>query len=208
MRYLLISMLTIFIFATPVFSDDRLEMEEILVIGSKGALRSALEKQRNSDQVIGVVDSYALGNFADINLAESMRRLPGVMVENDQGEGMYVSLRGMNTDLNAMTIGGVSVMSPEDRRGVILGGVPSDMLDNITVYKTLQPFRDLANIGGSIDLETISAFNFDGIHAKAKLDTFYNELTKDGSNPTLGLTLTNRFEFGEDELVVAFCATF
>ena len=49
-------------------------------------------------------------------------------------------MRGMNTDLNAMTIGGVSVMSPEDRRGIILDGVPSDMLDNITVYKTLQPF--------------------------------------------------------------------
>ena len=136
-----------------------------------------------------------------------MRRLPGVMVENDQGEGRYVSLRGMNTDLNAMTIGGVSVMSPEDRRGVILDGVPSDMLDSITVYKTLQPFQDLDNIGGSIDLETISAFNFDGIHAKAKLDTSYNELTKDGSNPTLGLTLTNRFEFGEDELGVAFVIT-
>ena len=207
MRNLLIAMLTIFIFATPVFSDDRLEMEEILVIGSKAALRSALEKQRNSDQVIGVVDSDALGNFADINVAESVRRLPGVMVENDQGEGRYVSLRGMNTDLNAMTIGGVSVMSPEDRRGVILDGVPSDMLDSITVYKTLQPFQDLDNIGGSIDLETISAFNFDGIHAKAKLDTSYNELTKDGSNPTLGLTLTNRFEFGEDELGVAFVIT-
>ena len=130
------------------------------------------------------------------------------MVENDQGEGRYVSLRGMNTDLNAMTIGGVSLMSPEDRWGVRLDGVPSDMLDSITIYRTRQPFQDLDNTGGSIDLETISAFNFDGIHAKAKLDTFYNELTKDGSNPTLGLTLTNRFEIGEDELGIAFCATF
>ena len=57
------------------------------MIGSKAALRSALEKQRNSDQVIGVVDSDALGNFADIHVAESVRRLPGVVVENDHHAG-------------------------------------------------------------------------------------------------------------------------
>jgi outer membrane receptor for ferrienterochelin and colicin len=39
--------------------------------------------------------------FADINVAESLRRISGIMVENDQGEGRYVTVRGMNTDLNA-----------------------------------------------------------------------------------------------------------
>ena len=69
------------------------------------------------------------------------------MVENDQGEGRYVTVRGMNTDLNAMTINGVSTAAPEDRRGMILDGVPSDLLDSMTVYKTLTPNLDADTIG-------------------------------------------------------------
>ena len=60
-------------------------LEEVIVYGTRAALINALERQRASDKVSSVVDSDAIGNFADINVAESLRRVPGVMVENDQG---------------------------------------------------------------------------------------------------------------------------
>lgn len=178
-------------------------VEEIQVTGTRGALINALERQRASDKVSSVVDSDAMGNFADINVAESLRRIPGIMVENDQGEGRYVSVRGMNSDLNAMTINGVSTASPENRRGIMLDGVPTDMLESMTVYKTLTPNLDADTIGGAIDLETISAFKYDGLHARIKAETSYNELSKDSTNPKLALIATNRFQLSEGELGVA-----
>ncbi len=178
-------------------------MEEILVVGSRASLASALDKQRNSDKIIGVVDSDAIGNFADINVAESLRRISGIMVENDQGEGRYVSVRGMNADLNAMTINGVSTAAPEDRRGMILDGVPSDLLDSMTVYKTLTPNLDADTIGGAIDLETITAFSYDSMFVRLKAETSYNELTEDSGNPSLAATLTNRWELDGGEFGAA-----
>ncbi|HEY7773728.1 MAG TPA: TonB-dependent receptor [Marinagarivorans sp.] len=178
-------------------------LTEVLGLGSRGALVNAIERQRESNKVSSVVDSDAMGNFADINVAESLRRVSGIMVENDQGEGRYVSVRGMNADLNAMTINGVSTASPEDRRGIMLDGVPTDMLDSITVYKTLTPNLDADTIGGAINLETISAFNFDGLHARIKAETSYNDLSKDSSNPKLALIATNRFAMPGGELGVA-----
>lgn len=178
-------------------------LQEVVVYGSRGALINALERQRESNKVSSVVDSDAMGNFADINVSESLRRVPGIMVENDQGEGRYVSVRGMNADLNAMTINGVSTASPENRRGIMLDGVPTDMLDSMTVYKTLTPNLDADTIGGAIDLETISAFKYDGFFARIKAETSYNELTKDSSNPNLALTATNRFAMAGGELGAA-----
>lgn len=178
-------------------------VEEVEVTGARGALINALERQRESDKIASVVDSDAMGNFADINVAESLRRIPGIMVENDQGEGRYVSVRGMNTDLNAMTINGVSTASPENRRGIMLDGVPTDMLDSMTVYKTLTPNLDADTIGGAIDLETISAFKFDGLHARLKAETSYSTLSEDGTNPKLALVATNRFQMADGELGVA-----
>ena len=178
-------------------------LEEIIVHGTRAALINALERQRASDKIASVVDSDAIGNFADINVAESLRRVSGVMVENDQGEGRYISVRGMNADLNAMTINGVSTASPENRRGIMLDGVASDMLDSMTVYKTLTPNLDADTIGGAIDLETISAFKHEGFHAKVKAETSWNELTRDSNNPKLAVVASNRFPLADGELGVA-----
>ena len=184
-------------------AQSDVNVEEIIVVGSRASLASALTKQRESDKISGVVDSDAIGTFADINVAESLRRISGIMVENDQGEGRYVSVRGMNTDLNAMTINGVSTASPEDRRGMILDGVPSDLLQSMTVYKTLTPNLDADTIGGAIDLETITAFTYDEPLYRVRVDTTRNELTKDSSNPRLSATLTNRWQMDGGELGAA-----
>ncbi|MDA0927000.1 MAG: TonB-dependent receptor [Proteobacteria bacterium] len=187
--------------ATPALAQE--SIDEIVVRGSRATLQSAIQKQRDSDKVAGVVDSDALGNFADINVAESLRRISGIMVENDQGEGRYVTVRGMNTDLNAMTINGVSTAAPEDRRGIILDGVPSDLLDSMTVYKTLTPNLDADTIGGAIDLETITAFSYDDMFVRLKAESSFNELTNDADNPKLAATFTNRWRMGEGEFGAA-----
>ncbi|MFT4861615.1 MAG: TonB-dependent receptor [Pseudohongiellaceae bacterium] len=186
-----------------VLAQSQNSIDEIVVRGSRASLQSAIQKQRNSDKVIGVIDSDSMGNFADINVAESLRRISGIMVENDQGEGRYVTVRGMNTDLNAMTINGVSTASPENRRGIILDGVPSDLLDSMTVYKTLTPNLDADTIGGAINLETITGFSHPKMFVRLKAETSYNELTEDSSNPKLAATFTNRWSVGDGELGLA-----
>jgi TonB-dependent receptor len=109
----------------------------------------------------------------------------------------------MSSDLNAMTINGVSTASPEDRRGVMLDGVPTDMLDSMTVYKTLTPNLDADTIGGAIDLETISAFKFDQPFIRLKAETSYNDLSKDANNPSLSATMARRFALNSGELGAA-----
>ena len=193
---------TLFVSASASYAQSE-SLDEILVIGSRASLSSAIQKQRDSNKVSGVVDSDAIGNFADINVAESLRRISGIMVENDQGEGRYVSVRGMNTDLNSMTINGVSTASPEDRRGVILDGVPSDLLQTMTVYKTLTPDLDADTIGGAIDLETITAFSYDDRFVRLKAETSYNQLTEDSSNPKLAATFADRWDVSGGEFGVA-----
>jgi TonB-dependent receptor len=195
--------LTIPLIIASQVAQSQENIEEVITIGSRASLQNALQKQRNSDKVVGVIDSDAIGNFADINVSESLRRISGIMVENDQGEGRYVSVRGMNADLNSMTINGVSTAAPEDRRGIMLDGVPTDILDSMTVYKTLTPNLDADTIGGAINLDTISAFKYDKSFARIKAETSYNELTKDGSNPSLSATFTNRFRMESGELGAA-----
>jgi len=207
MKKLKLLLMTIAFIAVNLMAQEDQEdqvIEEVTVTGSRAALQNALNRQRDADGVVGVVDSDAIGNFADINVAESLRRLSGIMVENDQGEGRYVSVRGMNTDLNAMTINGASSASPEDRRGILLDGVPTDLLDSMTVYKTLMPNLDADSIGGAIELSTISAFSQNGRRIRFRTESSYNELTEDGSNPKISATYLDQFDLAGGTLGVAF----
>ncbi|WP_273184154.1 TonB-dependent receptor [Hyphomonas adhaerens] len=167
-------------------------LDNVLVVGSSAAQAGAINQQRASDALINVIDSDGLGNFPDTTVADSLSRVPGLSIENDQGEGRYVSIRGINTDLISATINGVRTPSPEDRRGVLLDGVPSDLLDGIEVQKSLTPDVDADTIGGVINLKTISAFDRDGRFFRAKLEGSYNEITEEIS-PKGTLTYSNVF---------------
>eukprot|EP00903_Cladosiphon_okamuranus_P003190 g3188.t1 len=167
-------------------------LDNILVVGSAAAQAGAINQQRASDSIISVVDSDGLGNFPDTTVADSLQRVPGLSIVTDQGEGRYVSIRGINTDLIAASINGVRTPSPEDRRGVLLDGVPSDLLDTIEVQKSLTPDVDADSLGGIINLKTISAFDRDGQFIRAKLEGQWNEITEEVS-PKATFTYSNVF---------------
>ncbi|MEO0784736.1 MAG: carboxypeptidase regulatory-like domain-containing protein, partial [Pseudomonadota bacterium] len=167
-------------------------LDNILVVGSLAAQAGAINQQRAADSIISVIDSDGLGNFPDTTVADSLARVPGLSIVTDQGEGRYVSIRGINTDLIAASINGVRTPSPEDRRGVLLDGVPSDLLDGIEVQKSLTPDVDADSLGGIINLKTISAFDRDGQFIRAKVEGRWNEITEEVS-PKATLTYSNVF---------------
>jgi TonB-dependent receptor len=172
--------------------EDVRYMDNILVVGSSAAQAGAINQQRASDAIISVIDSDGLGNFPDTTVADSLARVAGLSIETDQGEGRYVSIRGINTDLISTSINGVRTPSPEDRRGVLLDGVPSDLLDGIEVQKSLTPDVDADSLGGVINLKTISAFDRDGRFIRAKLEGRYNDITEEIS-PKATLTYSEVF---------------
>lgn len=172
-------------------------LDNVLVVGSAAAQAGAINQQRASNSIISVIDSDGLGNFPDTTVADSLARVPGLSIETDQGEGRYVSIRGINTDLIAASINGVRTPSPEDRRGVLLDGVPSDLLDGIEVQKSLTPNLDADSLGGFVNLKTVSAFDRDGRFIRAKIEGAYNEISEELSpKATLSYSETFNDTFG------------
>ena len=149
---------------------------EILVIGQAANLASALSRKRESDTVGDVLTRDAIGQFPDQNVAESLRRLPGVNVLNDQGEGRFVSIRGLDPELNATSLNGVRLPSPgTDVRSVALDVISSDIIESIEIKKSLTPDMDADTIGASIEIETTSAFARKTDLYTAKVEGSYND---------------------------------
>ena len=159
---------------------------EILVIGQGANLASALNRKRQADGVSDVLTRDAVGQFPDQNVAESLRRLPGINVLNDQGEGRFVSVRGLGPNLNATSVNGVRLPSPEsDVRAVALDVVSSDIIESVEVKKSPTPDMDGDFLGASIEINTISAFDrrkdYYSVKAEASYNEYSDEITPKGS---------------------------
>lgn len=149
---------------------------DILVIGQAANQASALSRQKASDGVVSVLTRDAIGQFPDQNVAESLRRLPGINILDDQGEGRFVSVRGLDPELNSSSINGVRLPAPEsDVRSVALDVISSDTIESIEVKKSLTPDMDADTIGASIEINTTSAFDRKKDHYAARIEGSYND---------------------------------
>lgn len=150
----------------------------ILVIGQSASQASALSRKRAADGVSDVLTRDSIGQFPDQNVAESLRRLPGINVLNDQGEGRFVAVRGLDPNLNSTSLNGVRIPAPEsDIRAVALDVVSSEIIESIEVKKSLTPDMDGDTIGASIEINTTSAFDRTEDLYVVKLGGSYNDLS-------------------------------
>lgn len=179
--------------------------EHLDVVGQAVSMDRAIKEQRNADSIESVVHADGIAQLPDDNAAEALQRIPGVSVERDQGEGRFVRVRGLAPDLNSVTINGTLVPAPEaDRRAVALDVLPSELVQSLSVIKTLTPDMDANSLGGTIEVESLSAFDHDGLFYTATVEGSYDDNTGETS-PKLSGAVSNRFSVGagQDNLGVA-----
>ena len=192
-----ISVLALAIAATPLWAAEEAPVEHVNVVGQAASLDKALKEQRRADQIESVVHADGVAQLPDQNAAEAVQRLPGVSVERDQGEGRFVSVRGLGPDLNSVTINGTLVPAPEsDRRAVALDVLPSELVQSLSVVKSLTPDMDANSLGGTIEVESLSAFDHDGLFYTGTSEASYDDNTEQTS-PKFSGAISDRFSLGD-----------
>ncbi|MET4614736.1 TonB-dependent receptor [Stenotrophomonas sp. 2619] len=138
----------------------------------------AVDLKRSSDAIEDAVSSDAMGVYPDKNVAESLQRLPGVSVTRDQGEGRFVVIRGLDANLNSVSVDGIAIGTPEDSsRAAPLDVIPSDSTERLRVVKSPTPDMPGDAIGGAILVESASAFDRDGRSLRGKIEASHQQLS-------------------------------
>ncbi|MCD8539313.1 MAG: carboxypeptidase-like regulatory domain-containing protein [Leadbetterella sp.] len=175
-----------------VLDADAGSLQEIVIIGDllRGQAR-AINQQKSNQNITNVISSDQVGRFPDANIGDALKRVPGITMQNDQGEARNIIVRGLAPSLNSVTLNGDRIPSAEgDNRNVQMDLIPSDMISTIEVNKTLTPDMDADAIGGSVNLVTRAAPN--GERISATIAGGYGPI-RDKANFTAGLVYGNRF---------------
>ncbi|WDE07595.1 TonB-dependent receptor [Thalassomonas viridans] len=179
-------------------------MDNVIVYGQRAGQAGAINRQKNANNMIAIVSSDAIGQLPDQNAAEALQHLPGISIQRDQGEGRFVGIRGIDPNLNNVTINGLNVPSPEAGvRSVAMDVIPSEVIASLEVSKTVTPDMDASAVGGSIEVKSLSAFDRRGQNYSFTAQSSYNEQVSETS-PKLSGSFSDIYQLGSGaELGVA-----
>jgi TonB-dependent receptor len=180
---------TVFTFS---LEPDAKSGKEIIVTGDrlKGQAK-ALNQQKNGKNIGNIVSADQVGRFPDANIGDALKRIPGITMQNDQGEARDIIIRGMAPQLNSVTLNGDRIPSAEaENRRVQMDLIPSDMIQTIEVNKTLTPDIDGDAIGGSVNLVTRTTSN--KLRLSGTLSSGLNPIRQSAVN-SVSFILSNSF---------------
>ncbi len=174
--------------ATLVTSPARAadEIDTIVVTGYRSSLEAALKQKRSEDTQIDAILAEDVGKFPDLNLSESVQRIPGIAITRDGGEGRQISIRGLGPQfarvrINGMealtTAGGTDNQGGTNRaRAFDFNVFASDLFNSIVVRKTPDASTEEGSLGATVDLATARPFDYKGFTLSASGQGSYNTL--------------------------------
>jgi iron complex outermembrane receptor protein len=175
---------------TAIAQDDSEEIEEIVVKGFAGSLRQSLAVKRSENGVVDSIIAEDIADFPDLNLAESIQRIPGVSINRMNGEGRQITVRGLTGNFNRIRINGMEAQNTSggtDSSGGSNRGrdfdfntFASELFSGITVRKTASASVEEGSVGATIDLQTSRPFDYDnGLTVATSVQGGYNDLSEE-----------------------------
>lgn len=160
---------------------------EIVVTGIRASLSSAAGRKRESPIVLDSITQEDLGKFPDANVAESLQRIPGVSIDRSNGEGQFVTVRGLGPQFNTVLVNGRSFASDNYGREFSFDLLAAELISGADVYKTSQSRIQDGGIGSTINLRTSRPLDLNGFRAIATGKANYEPNSKKTTPQLFGL---------------------
>jgi iron complex outermembrane receptor protein len=188
-------------------TTEEAPLEEVVVSGYVESLVQARAIKRNAVGHEEAIVAEDIAAFPDLNLAESLQRVPGVTINRDSGEGRQITLRGLGPDFTRTQLNGMEVLgntaSGMDNRGGVsrtrsfdYSLFASELFDSVIIQKSYAADQDEGGIGGTVQLSTAKPFDYDGFKAVLSGKGQSNSNTHTVTPRLVGLISDRWGEFG------------
>jgi TonB-dependent receptor len=156
--------------AQPAASGGGDTVQEVVVTGFRSSLAKAISIKRQENAQVDTILAEDIGKFPDLNLAESLQRIPGVAITREGGEGRQITVRGLGPQYTRTRINGMEALAtigaPDNDGGVNrtrsfdFTVFDSDLFNSIQVHKTSSGDLDEGALGATVDLQTARPLDF------------------------------------------------
>jgi TonB-dependent receptor len=167
-------------------------LEEVVVTGIRSSIKRAQDIKRDSSGIVDSISAEDLGKFPDLNVAESLQRIPGVAIDRSGGEGQAVTVRGLGPQFNNVLLNGRQIATETGGREFSFDVLASEQITGANVYKTGNSKLQSGGIGATINVTTARPLTTPGLQVAGSVKAIYETLSEETS-PAVSLLLSNTF---------------
>jgi TonB-dependent receptor len=181
-------------------------LDTVSVTGYRASVEKALDIKRGEAGIVDAIVAEDIGKFPDLNLAESLQRIPGVVITRDAGEGRNISVRGLDSNFTRVRINGMEALTTvgsSDQnggsnrgRGFDFNVFASDLFSQLIVRKTAQADVEEGSLGATVDLRTARPFDYDGFTFAASTQLTHGDIGSK-TDPRLAALVSNTWADGK-----------
>ena len=126
----------------------------ITVTGYSRSIESSIDYQRYADSIVNVVTAADIGGLPDQSIADSLTQLPGVAAQRIGGEASQINIRGLSGNFIQTTLNGREQPSTSGSNYIQFDDYPSELIHQVSVYKSSQADLIEGGVGGTIAMQT------------------------------------------------------
>lgn len=136
-----------------VMRPDNHMLKEVVISAQAKGQTAAIKSQLNATGIMNAVSEEKLHELPDVNVADAIGRLPGLMIQRDGGEGQKIIIRGLDPKYNSVAINGMNAPSTSSTdRSTDLNMISPDMIAGAEVLKASTADKDADGLGGTVNL--------------------------------------------------------
>jgi len=133
--------------------SSNINLEEFVVEAkaNRASENFMLTMQKKAAGVMDGISSQQIARSGDGNAAAAARRVTGVSIEG----GKYVYVRGLSDRYSLTTLNEAEIPSLDpERNSVQMDLIPTNLIDNMQVYKSFTPDKPASYTGGLVNIGT------------------------------------------------------
>ncbi len=162
------------------------QLGTVVVTSYAASVQQALDIKRTNAGVVDAIVAEDVGKFPDLNLADSLQRIPGVVITRNAGQGRQITVRGLGPQFTRVRINGMQAMATvggsDDNngtnrtRGFDFNVFAADLFQQMIVRKTSSANVEEGSLGATVDLRTAHPFDYSGFTFATSAQASYSDM--------------------------------
>lgn len=162
--------------AMPATAQDAAAPEEdaIVVTGLRQTIQDSINTKREETAIVDALSADDIGDLPALSVGQAIQTITGATTHREKGDASEIALRGLGPFLSNATFNGRDATNGSGDRSVNFNQFPSELVNNIKIYKTQQASLIEGGVAGTIEIGTLRPLDFGKRRIQGEIKAQYN----------------------------------
>lgn len=174
---------TLLLAAMPAAAQDSAEADTtapaddgdaIVVSGIRATIQDSINVKRQETAIVDALSADDIGDIPAISVGQAIQTITGATTHREKGDASEIALRGLGPFLSNATFNGRDASNGSGDRSVNFNQFPSELVNNIKIYKTQQASLVEGGVAGTIEIGTLRPLDFGKQRLQGEIKAQYN----------------------------------